>query len=205
MNEPVLSNLQPSTEGTITLLLRRAQNLDLTIAASIPNRGSYTWSIPRTLKGGGFTIVLTSPSSSKSISGEFTISPVPVSTVILVITSTRRNATTLTTFTTTSSRPPSTTDTTLYIDTAPTPTAVVPSLVITDGGPKSPHVGIIAGATVGACVVAAAVLTGAIVVARRRRARDDGESFGGGNAGELDSFNRNLDGYGRPRGMANAF
>jgi hypothetical protein len=197
-----MSKPQPFTEGTVTLILRRAQNSDITLAASIPNDGSYTWSISRTLQGGGFTLVLTTPGSISSVSGNFTISPVPVSTVILVITSIRHNATTLTT---TSSRPPSTTDTTLYIDTAPTPTAFFPPVVTTDGGPKSPHVGIIAGATVGACVVAGAALAGAIVIVRRRRARDEDARFGGGGNGEADSASRNWDAYGRTRGMANAF
>ncbi|GIZ40598.1 hypothetical protein CKM354_000393100 [Cercospora kikuchii] len=59
----------PSTEGTVSLILRTGANNDLdtveTIASNIPNSGSYDWSIPESaVRGSNYAIEIQSDSDT---------------------------------------------------------------------------------------------------------------------------------------------
>ncbi|CBF84879.1 hypothetical protein AN1449.2 [Aspergillus nidulans FGSC A4] len=124
---------EPSTEGTVTLKLQHGEVLTsdsgTTIASSIPNSGSFTWSVPSDIEDySDYTIEIISDSDPDATNylPRFSVEGAEEVTTTSSTTSTETTTTTTTTetsSTTTETTLTTTTTTTTESTTSPTPTS----------------------------------------------------------------------------------
>ncbi|KAI5815874.1 hypothetical protein BZA77DRAFT_68857 [Pyronema omphalodes] len=160
---PIVVSWIPSTPGPITLTLTRNLNSTSTIAASISNIGSFIWSPEPSTFGENFKLTITDDITHESTDSNTFNLLQTMATKLIIVTSTRI---------------PTVTDTSLLLDTtvkptedprAPSPPLRTTGNVIGATNEKAPNVGLIAGATIGACAGAGVILVGAIIVWRKKR------------------------------------
>ncbi|KAL4902530.1 Ser-Thr-rich glycosyl-phosphatidyl-inositol-anchored membrane family-domain-containing protein [Aspergillus multicolor] len=120
----------PSTEGTVTLKLQYGDVLTsssgTTIASSIPNSGSYTWSVPSDIDDhSDYTIEIVSDSDEDATNylPRFSIEGAEAVTTTSSTTTTTETTSTETSSTTTKTTLTTTTTTTTESTTSPTPTS----------------------------------------------------------------------------------
>jgi hypothetical protein len=130
---------------------------------TISNIGSFVWSPEPSTFGESFKLTITDDVTHESTDSNTFNLLQTMATKLVIVTSTRF---------------PTVTDTSLVLDIAVKPTedprAPPPPLRTTDNvigatNEKAPNVGLIAGATIGACVGAGVILVGAIIVWRKKR------------------------------------